>query len=119
MLTQNINGQQVNNAATQIKPSSANVAAAVFSSAQVLQAAAKSVVPPVQLGVMVDAANKAMEKVDSNLEFSIDDSTNRTVVKVVESRTGETIMQFPTEEMLNITKAIDRIQQGWLLKKTV
>jgi flagellar protein FlaG len=80
----------------------------------------KSAPSPDQLQHMVENANKAMEKASSNLEFTVDNATNKTVIKVTESQSGKVIMQFPSEEMLSITRAIDhaqRPQQGILLKE--
>ncbi len=80
----------------------------------------KSAPSPDQLQHMVESANKAMDKANSNLEFTVDNATNKTVIKVTESQSGKVIMQFPSEEMLSITRAIDhaqRPQQGILLKE--
>jgi flagellar protein FlaG len=81
--------------------------------------AAKTTEPtPAQLQGAVDKINSAMKEINSNLQFSIDDDTKRVVVKVVESKTGEVIKQFPSEEALAIAKAIDRFQQGLLVKQS-
>lgn len=69
-----------------------------------------------QLKKLVDNANKAMDKASSQLEFTVDNTTNKTIVKVTEAQSGKIIMQFPSEEMLSITRAIDSSQQGALLK---
>lgn len=72
-----------------------------------------------QVQSAVDSLNKAMRQVNSNVEFSIDAETKHTVIKVVESTTGEIIRQFPSEEVLAITRSIDQMQQrGLLLKQT-
>ncbi|BBE49942.1 Flagellar protein [Ferriphaselus amnicola] len=79
----------------------------------------KSVEPtPAQLQGAVDKINSSMKEINSNLQFSIDNDTKRVVVKVVESKTGEVIKQFPSEEALSIAKAIDRFQQGLLVKQS-
>ena len=80
---------------------------------------AKAAPSPDQLKSMVETANKAMDKANSSLEFTVDNATNKTIIKVTEAKSGELIMQFPSEEMLSITRAIDhaqRPQQGLLLK---
>jgi flagellar protein FlaG len=79
--------------------------------------AVKSTPSPEQLRRMVDDANKSLNKTSSKLEFSVDDKTNKNIVKVTESQSGKLIMQFPSEEMLSITRAIDHAQQGVLLKE--
>lgn len=65
----------------------------------------------------VDSINKAMKQVNSNLEFSIDHDTQKTVVKVVEATTGTVIKQFPSEEAIAISRAIDQVQKGLLVKQ--
>ena len=70
------------------------------------------------------AANldKALQEIETavqakanNLQFSVDDSTGKTVVKVIDSSTGDTIRQFPSEEVLSIARNIERMK-GFLLK---
>lgn len=70
-----------------------------------------------QLKSAVDSINKAMLDMNSSLEFSIDHDTRQTVIKVVDSKTGDTIKQFPSQEAIAIAKAIDQIRQGLLLKQ--
>ncbi len=48
----------------------------------------------------------------SNLEFSIDDTTGQTVVKVVDSSTKEVIRQIPSEEMLAIAQTLASEGEG-------
>lgn len=79
--------------------------------------AVKGAPSPEQLKHLVDNANKAMDKASSQLEFTVDNATNKTVVKVTEAQSGKVIMQFPSEEMLSITRAIDHAQHGVLLKE--
>jgi len=43
-----------------------------------------------------------------NLQFSIDEDTGKTVVKVVDPTTKEVIRQIPSEEILAIAKALDK-----------
>lgn len=71
-----------------------------------------------QLKSAVDSINKAMRQANANVEFSIDQETQKTVVKVVESKTGEVLRQYPSEEVLAISRAIDNnMQQGLLIKQ--
>lgn len=64
----------------------------------------------------VDEVKKAIAPVAQNLLFSIDDDTGRTIVKIVDSQTDEVIRQMPSEEVLAISKAIDKLQ-GLLIKQ--
>lgn len=70
-----------------------------------------------QMQNVLDNINKALKQSNKNLEFTIDSDTKRSIVKLVDSETGDVIRQFPSEEALAISKAIDRIQQGLLLKQ--
>ena len=65
----------------------------------------------------VAAINQAMQQANRNLEFSVDTNTQRTVVKMVDTSTGELIRQFPTETTLAISQGIDQFQQGLLLER--
>ena len=69
-----------------------------------------------QLKNVVDNINKALKQSNKNLEFSVDDSTQKTVFKLKDTATGDVIRQYPTEDMLAISRAIGEIQQGLLLK---
>lgn len=69
-----------------------------------------------QLKSAVDSANKMLKQASNNLEFSVDADTHTTVVKLVDTETGDVIRQFPSKEMLAIARSIDQIQQGLLLK---
>lgn len=64
------------------------------------------------------AANKVrriVQMMASNLEFSVDQASGRTVVKLTDVQTGDTIRQIPSQEMLDLARDIGRFQ-GILLK---
>jgi flagellar protein FlaG len=97
------------------------------SSAAPARAVAVPAVAPVQnaplqpsvaeLKSAVATINQAMQQSGRNLEFSVDTDTNRTVVKMVDTSTGELIRQFPSEATLAISRGIEQLQQGLLLKQ--
>jgi flagellar protein FlaG len=58
------------------------------------------------------------ETASSNLQFSIDDDTGDTIVRVTDHKTGELISQIPSKEMLELAKSLDRMQ-GMLLRQQV
>lgn len=72
---------------------------------------------PEQLKSVVDNINRTLRQSNRNLEFSIDDTTKRNMVKVVDTETGDVIRQFPSEEALAISRSIDQFQQGLLLQQ--
>lgn len=64
----------------------------------------------------VQSANAYVQSVSSSLQFSLDEDSGRTVVKMVDTETKEVLRQFPSEEMLSISKSIDRMQ-GLLINR--
>ena len=56
------------------------------------------------------AVQQIAQPVVPALEFSTDAETGRTVVKVMDSATGEVVRQIPMEEMLALAKSLDRLQ---------
>lgn len=78
-------------------------------------AAAKEKLSEAQRSDAVKQFKKTIESLASaNLKFSIDKDTERTVIKVVDKQTGDTIRQIPSEEVLALDKALER-NQGFLL----
>lgn len=65
----------------------------------------------IQLQSAVDNTNKAMQASNKNLSFSVDSDTKQAVVKLTDSVTGDVIGQFPTEQMLAISKAVGLMQE--------
>lgn len=64
-----------------------------------------------------EAINHALRQSNRNLEFRLDEQTNRVVVKLTDTETGEVIRQIPSDEMLAISRAIGEFQQGLLLRQ--
>ncbi|GGI16376.1 flagella locus protein FlaG [Oxalicibacterium faecigallinarum] len=67
------------------------------------------------VGEALQSINNALQSMSSNLQFSVDQESQRTIVKVVDQETKEVIRQMPTEEALEISKALDKLQ-GLLIK---
>jgi len=70
-----------------------------------------------QLESALNDANKVFEQSNRSLEFSVDTDTKRSIVKLIDTETGDLIRQFPSEEMLAIASAIGQFQQGVLLNQ--
>lgn len=79
--------------------------------------AAKQEKPPSEseLHDSVKKLNEALKHYNNNLEFTVDEDTRDTVVKVVDSETKKVVRQIPSEEALRIAKAIEDFK-GLLLK---
>lgn len=71
---------------------------------------------PADIAQALDEVQSAIKTITNELQFSIDDDTGKTVVKVVDTSTNEVIKQFPSEELLRISKALDKFQ-GLLLQQ--
>lgn len=94
--------------------------------------AAKPVAPPVDVAAAVQQPvsipslaqvkqavqniNKTMQALSQNLEFTIDEDSDRTIVKVIDQETKEVIRQMPSKETLEIAKALDKVQ-GLLIRQ--
>lgn len=61
--------------------------------------------------------NEAMPSSATRLEFSLDDDTSRTIVKIVDQSTKEVVRQIPTVEALQIAKSLDKLA-GLLINQT-
>jgi flagellar protein FlaG len=70
-----------------------------------------------ELKSAVAAINKVMQQSNRDLEFSVDTDSHRTVVRMVDTSTGELIRQYPSETTLAISRGIEQFQQGLLLKQ--
>ena len=58
-----------------------------------------------------------IQAISSNrLDFSIDESSGKTIVRVTDRESGELIRQIPSQEMLDIAGSLDRLQ-GILVKQ--
>ena len=66
-----------------------------------------------------NAAKKVQEFVNlaaSDIKFSIDEDSGQTVVKIIDRATEDVIRQMPSEDMLELAKALDKLQ-GLLIKQ--
>lgn len=110
-----IAGQSFLSGAAQARPQTAS--ATEIGASKVEQPAARA--QPANKAELQDAvatSNNFLKTVTNAVEFSIDEDSGNTVVKVVDTSTKEVIRQFPSEEMLAIAKALDKIQ-GLLIKQ--
>ncbi len=69
----------------------------------------KSEFPREQLEDAVKQINDFLKPVNSAIQFSLDDETGTTVIKIVDTATKEVLRQVPSEEMLRIARALDKI----------
>lgn len=78
-------------------------------SAPIQTASKPAAVDASELKQAVDAINQFLKPVNSNLEFSIDQDSGRTLVKVVDTETHAVIRQTPSVQVLAIAKDMDKL----------
>lgn len=69
-----------------------------------------------ELQEALEEVSKAVAPMTQSLQFSLDKESGRTVVKVMDTDTNEVIRQIPSEEVLAISKAVDKLK-GLLIKQ--
>jgi len=75
-----------------------------------------SVPAPGQVQQAAQMISGAIQTFSRNLEFSVDDTTGKAVVKVSDKETGDMIRQIPSQEALDIARVLDRLQ-GLLIRQ--
>lgn len=84
----------------------------------------KGEVDPQQLVDAVQSINDFMQNVRRELQFSIDEVTGRTVIKVVDRESEEVIRQIPPEEVLTLARRVaeeggEGVTDGMLIQTLV
>lgn len=51
-----------------------------------------------------------VQPINDSIQFSLDDDTGFTVVKVIDLQTKEVLRQIPSEEAIHIAKALDKLK---------
>ena len=62
--------------------------------------------------------NQALKSLNDRLQFSVDSTTDSTVVKLIDGDTGEVLRQIPAEEILRL-RAYYKDHQGLLVNTAV
>lgn len=69
-----------------------------------------------QAGKMTEEMNKFMERLNTDIHFTLHEKTERLMLQVVDRKNGEVIKEIPTEEMLDMIAKISEYV-GVLLDK--
>lgn len=108
------------------------VVAPVAASSATSQSSGSSFVPPAapdrhlwasqpsaaELQQAVESANKVLASKTSNeLRFGVEKGTGLSVVKLINNQSGETVLQFPSEAMLQIARGIDQVTGAIIQRK--
>jgi flagellar protein FlaG len=107
--------QQDTTGSASVKSERAEVAA------DVTTVAVKPADPKEEARQLQEAVKKINETVrslnqDVSLEFSTDEDTKINLVRLIDLKSKEVLRQIPSEEVLNISKALDRLQ-GLLVRE--
>ena len=83
--------------------------------APLTQEAVKALDPKEQANQVEDAVKKINDTIKLlnqgiGLEFGLDKDTNIRLVKLIDTQSKEVLRQFPSEEVINIAKALDKLQ---------
>ena len=70
-----------------------------------------------ELKRITEALQRRVSVAAPELQFSIDKSSGRSVIKVMDSATNEVIRQIPSAETLQIDQNLDRFQKGVLINR--
>ena len=90
-----------------LPPASGSPAQAVTQSSSPAASGAASTPAPVDLSKAVEQIQGYLKDSGKNLSVSFDDSADRYVTRVVSSDTGEVVRTIPSEEVLEVARAIN------------
>jgi flagellar protein FlaG len=110
----NTNAQSQQPSASSRQLPEANAAAApvqtlnsATNAVQQTQQAEKPEVSPEKLQAAVEKMNELMQSGNRSLKFSVDDTADRVVIKVMDLETEEVVRQIPTEETLKFSEFLE------------
>ena len=69
---------------------------------------------------VVDAVQRVqdyVQTIDRDLQFSIDEDSGRTIIKVIDPETDEVVRQIPPEELLNVLNSLESGSGGLVKAK--
>lgn len=108
MLIQNANSATPQAATPAGTPVASSPDIQMFAAPQAAQAP-QAAPSTAQLQSAVQSSNQAIS--GKGLEFSVDTSTNQTVVKLMDTQSDTVIGQFPSQQMIDISKSIGLMQE--------
>jgi flagellar protein FlaG len=73
---------------------------------------------PETLSSAVDNLNEYVQTIRRELEFSIDENSGRTVIKVLDAETKEVIRQIPPEEVVSLSQNLGKKESVIFSKET-
>jgi uncharacterized FlaG/YvyC family protein len=82
-------------------------------------ATAKPVTTPDDLQELVADIQRKVASFSPELQFSIDQKSGQPIVTMTDKTTNQVVWQFPSEEAMQVRKALDQFQRGTLLNHQV
>ena len=101
---------QLNNVSSNPAPQTGAPVSRAESSSSANPAREETAIDPAVLREATSRINQTIQNMGKNLQFTVDAESGEKVVKVVDTTTKETIRQIPSEEVLAIAKAMDKLQ---------
>lgn len=71
--------------------------------------AAQRLLTPDEVQSLVDDMQKSLRMTSTKLNFSVDQESGQTIVKVLDASTGEVLRQVPSEDMVHLRASIERM----------
>ncbi|MFZ2326796.1 MAG: flagellar protein FlaG [Rhodoferax sp.] len=75
--------------------------------------------PPADLEKLVVEMQNKVSGYSPELQFSVDEDSGKTIVRMTDKTTKDVVWQFPSEDALQMAKELDRYQQGLVLHSKV
>ena len=97
---------------------SAQPSTADDSSAKPISPTSPKAVTATKLASQVLELQAKMDRLNPALAFVLDQTSGRAVIQLTDRSTKEVIQQYPSVAALQISKALDRFENGRLLNKT-
>ena len=66
----------------------------------------------------IEVLNETLASKDRSIRFRVDETIDRSIITVVDEKTGEVVRQLPSEEMLQVAHNIESLK-GILIKEWV
>lgn len=99
------------------QPVSTNISQAVVSAdAGIKPSTATAVASVVDMNNAVDSINKQLQPIVGNIQFSVDQDSGNTLIKIVDKQTQIVLLQIPSKQALEIAKQLGKLQ-GLLIKE--
>ncbi len=70
-----------------------------------------------EISQAVNRINKIIQNIKRDLSFNLDEDSGRTVIRVVDSESGELIRQIPSDEVLAIVSHLRDVQEDQMSRE--